>query len=253
MDKQELQNMGKDIERILKMRTFPVAVKMLRTEADIPEGALRPRRDKGYHLAQCQAFSLARRQGTTVAMLKEDHWCFAPLLAYGIIDDPDDEFVNAHTSFPRFKPGVYIGMVSAPLHKATFEPDVVLLYVTPAQLRSLLMIVKFTDQKTITSEFDPIDSCCYDIVPVVENDEFRVTVPDPGEHARAAASDDEMIFSIPGAKLPAVVEGLHRMEEMAEHDTFAHIEICPDFHRPDFYRRLFEKWGLETEPPEETP
>ena len=43
---------------------------MLEKEEDIPEGAFRPKRDKGIHLAQCQAFAMSRRDGITVAMLK---------------------------------------------------------------------------------------------------------------------------------------------------------------------------------------
>ena len=82
----DLNHYGEEIENRMILRTSPVAVKMLRTESDIPEGAIRPKRDRGQHLAQCQAFSLSRKQGTTVAMLKDDNWCWGPLFAYGLVD-----------------------------------------------------------------------------------------------------------------------------------------------------------------------
>ena len=75
---------GEELENGLLLRTSPIAVKMLEKEADIPEGAFRPFKDEGYHLAQCQAFSLSRMEGKTVAMLKEDHWCPTALMAYGM-------------------------------------------------------------------------------------------------------------------------------------------------------------------------
>ena len=37
------------MERLLRLKTFPLAVKLLEKEEDIPEGAKRPLRDWGYH------------------------------------------------------------------------------------------------------------------------------------------------------------------------------------------------------------
>ena len=66
---------AEEIERRLRLKTFPLAVKMLEKEGAIPEGAVRPKRDLGYHLATCQGFAMSRREGTLLAMLKEDMWC----------------------------------------------------------------------------------------------------------------------------------------------------------------------------------
>ncbi len=71
---EEYRGYGQEIEDLLRLDSFPIAVKMIRTEAEIPAEAVRPKRDRRQHLAQCQAFSLSRRDGETVAMLKEDHW-----------------------------------------------------------------------------------------------------------------------------------------------------------------------------------
>jgi len=54
----EFNRYGEDLERLLILRTSPIAVKMLEKEADIPEGAIRPKKDRGYHIAQCQAFAM---------------------------------------------------------------------------------------------------------------------------------------------------------------------------------------------------
>ncbi|NLA74891.1 MAG: DUF169 domain-containing protein, partial [Deltaproteobacteria bacterium] len=199
---------GKELEQLLILKDHPIAVKMLKREADIPEGAFRPKRDAGYHLAQCQAFALSRRQGKVVAMLKEDHWCFAPLMAYGLVEDPHDEFISNAVDFPCFSLGRYIGMVSASLESAPFEPDLVLIYAEPAQIRRLLMAVKHGEKRNVFSEFDAIDSCAYAIVPVIEKNEYRITIPDPGEYSRTAVRDDELIFSIPKDRLPGLIDSL---------------------------------------------
>jgi len=244
----EYNSYGEELEKALQLKTYPIAVKMLEKEEDIPEGAIRPKRDRGYHLAQCQAFAMTRRQGMTIAMLKEDHWCWAPLMAYGLVEDPHDPFVDAHTSFPRFEYGKYIGMVTAPLKSANFEPDMVLIYSNTAQLREMISVPKFQDKTLVKSEFDPIDSCVYSVVPVITGGQYRITLPDPGEASRAFAGDDEIIFSVPKDKLKGLVEGVKRSAEMKQNaDDWSHIIMMPDFPRPDFYKELFKKWGLDVE------
>jgi len=238
---------GEELEKLLLLRTAPLAIKLLEKEADIPEGAVRPKRDRGHHIAQCQAFALSRRKRETIAMLTEDHWCWAPLMGYGLVENPHDAFVDAHTSFPCLPHGKYIGLVSAPLSTATFEPDLVLVYSNTAQLRHMLISVKFQGEPNIPSEFDPIDSCVYSVVPVIENGQFRITLPDPGEFDRAAAGDDEIIFSIPRDKIGMVVEGLKKAGEMNMDYAHAAVGMQPDFPRPDFYVELFKKWGLDVE------
>ncbi len=54
---------GTDLENLLLLRTHPIAIKMLKSEDEVPQGAIRPKRDRGEHWAICQVFSLARRQG----------------------------------------------------------------------------------------------------------------------------------------------------------------------------------------------
>lgn len=248
MTLEEFRQCGEDLERSLLLKTSPIAVKMLEKEADIPAGAIRPKRDRGYHLAQCQAFAMTRRQRVTIAMLKQDHWCWAPLLAYGLVEDPHDAFVDAHTSFPRFKYGKYIGMVTGPLKSVTFEPDMVLIYSNTAQLTEMIMVPKYMDKTLVKSEFDPIDSCVYSVVPVITGGQYRITLPDPGEVSRAMAGEDEIIFSVPQDKLKSLAEGVKRsagMKQSADH--WAHLMLRPDFPRPDFYKELFKKWGLDIE------
>jgi uncharacterized protein (DUF169 family) len=48
----EVNRYGEELETLLRLQTSPIAVKMLKAEADIPDGALRPRKDRGEHYAQ---------------------------------------------------------------------------------------------------------------------------------------------------------------------------------------------------------
>ena len=260
---EEYNSYGEELERLLLLRTSPIAVKMLEKEEDIPEGAIRPKRDRGEHLAQCQAFAMSRRQRATVAMLKEDNWCWAPLIAFGLVEPPD-LFLEGKTFFPYLVAsqeaakdlaktlpclefGKYIGIVSAPLKTARFEPDLVLIYSNTAQLRTLLLAVKYREGRLVDSQFDPIDSCVYSVVPVLLTGQYRITLPDPGDYQRALAGEDEIIFSVPRDKLETVILGLRHFEEMEHGYTQHTMEMRPDFPQPEFYKMLFRMWGLDGE------
>ena len=255
----EFSSYGEELEKSLLLRTAPIAVKMLEKEADIPKEAVRPKRDRGYHLAQCQAFALTRRQGETIAMLKDDNWCWAPLIGYGLVEPLDENTISplfhivenmkaakkAARYFPRLEYGKYIGILSAPLKTVSFEPDLMLIYSNTAQLRSMLLPIKYKEGDLVKSEFDPIDSCVYSVVPAIQNGEYRITLPDPGEYERAMAGEDEIILSVPAGKLKELISGLRHFEEIKMGYTHLNMQMMPDFPQPPFYKDLFKMWGLD--------
>ena len=236
---------GDDLERILLLRSAPVAVKMLRTEADIPEGAVRPKRDMGTHLAQCQAIAMSRRDKKTIAMLKEDHWCPTAVIAYGLAEKPESMEKFTHP-YDCFELGKYIGMVSAPLQEAAFTPDAVIIYVKPSQLRALLLSLKIEDVPEVEHHFFP-PSCGWSVVNPILDGKYRVVLPDPGEYQRALTDEGDLIFTIPHKKMKTMMAALRKNEHgffsYKEHQVF----MQTDFPLPDFYKGLFKDWGMDTE------
>ena len=83
-DLKKLYDDAHDLERFLRLQTFPLAIKLLRSEDEIPADAIRPRRDSGHQYNLCQTFALSRRNGQTIAMLTEDMYCFEPVVGYGM-------------------------------------------------------------------------------------------------------------------------------------------------------------------------
>jgi len=88
-----------ELESRLRLKTFPLALKLLERDSDVPAGAVRPVKDLGYHLSLCQAFQLSRREGMTVAMQKNDMWCFEPVVGYGLAEPPD-YFLQGRNRYP---------------------------------------------------------------------------------------------------------------------------------------------------------
>lgn len=225
----DYHSFGEEIERRLRLKTFPLAMKLLEKEGDIPEGATRPKRDLGYRINACQAFSMSRRGQAMIAMLKEDMWCPEPVIGYGLAEPPE-YFLQGHNrfpesartleagkdwaqAFPRLEYGKYIGIVSAPLTIANFEPDLVMIYCDPSQLTQLLNAINWKDGHDITCRLSGHAACVYSIVTVIQNREFQVTSPCGGDRGTAVAQDDELIFTAPREALQDLVLGLRYLSK----------------------------------------
>jgi len=223
-----LHNYGEEIEKRLRLQTFPLAVKLLEKEEDVPEEAMRPIRDLGYHLPLCQAYAMSRREGMLNAMLKEDMWCFEPVVGYGLAEPPQ-YFLEGHnrfprdvatleagrnyaSDFPRLPVGKYIGVMSAPLRTANFEPDLVMIYCDSAQLSLLLLAREYKNGHDLKCSLSSHAACVYSVVPVIQTGECRVAVPCRGDHYLAMAGDNELIFTVPEEKLEDLMAGLRYLE-----------------------------------------
>ena len=243
--REEYNHCGKELEELLGLKTSPVAVKMLEKEADIPPEAVRPKKDRSYHLAQCQAFSLSRREKETIAMLKEDNWCPAPCIAYGLVGKPDDSGFKSRENYDCFDYGKYIGILTAPLKTASFEPDVVIIYADTNQLRSLLLAMRPEERPAVSGHYFP-PSCAYAVVTPMQTGEYRVVLPDPGEYARALTTEGEMMFAVPRERLSGLVADY---QKHVNESPFAHESMImrPDFPQPDFYKEIFKSWGMHAD------
>ena len=257
----EFNHNGEELERMLQLRTSPIAIKLLADEADIPGGAIRPKRDLGVQLALCQGFAMSRRNKKTVAMLKEDNWCYLPIISFGM-SPPPDFFLEGGTyakrrvaekedarrlaqGFPRLESGKYIGHLSAPLKTAVFAPDLVVIYCISNQLRLLLSALRYPRGEMVTSTLDPGGACIQCTVPVIKTGNCQVTIPCGGDRNHALAQDDELIFSVPAGKLRDLMIGLEHFEARGRgYGRFA-PDMKPEYPLSDLYVEMGRKVGLD--------
>ena len=181
---------------------------MLEKETDIPKGAFRPKRDGGYHIAQCQAFGMSRREGKTVAMLKEDHWCPTALMAYGMVRSripwQSRENLLKLRGWKIYRRGYsaskerhfYAGCRSGLFESRATQGN------APAD------DVCGGAAQVSTHLFLP--SCAHCVVDPMKTGKYCVVLPDPGEYQRALTLEEEMIFAVPQEKMPGLMAGLKR-------------------------------------------
>ena len=89
---------GRRIEEQIRPISYPLAIKMLEVEGDIPVCSQRPKRDFGACMATCQCFALSRKFGVTIAQLYEDMWCPEPVIGFGL-SEPPQYFLDGHNRY----------------------------------------------------------------------------------------------------------------------------------------------------------
>jgi uncharacterized protein (DUF169 family) len=253
---------GSDLLNMLLLRTYPIAIKMLKDETEIPQGALRPKKDLGEHYSICQAFGIVRRRGTSLAMFIQDHWCFEPIIGYGLVETPKDFLEGSGSDFfiqnkeaakarnmsmPVLPHGKYAGMALAPLDKANFEPDITVIYCNATQLRHMLFCMMRKNGYRVSSTIDPLWSCVHSVVPSLLTGECEVTVPDPGEFERGGVGDDEMMLTVPKGRMEELMSGVYHYDKMGMGYRSFGRDIRGNFKQPPYYKEYFKKWGLDTE------
>ena len=270
MDIQKYNIYGKELIELLQLRFSPIAFKLIKDESEIPEGYTRPSKELGGRFAVCQGFALVRRDRLSIAMLGQDHACVWPMIGYGMvpfdyedyvkegpgmfgsdgnieyslfIKDPEKARLFFENTFPKVPKMSHIGIIAAPLDIAKFKPDVVMNYVRPTQLRSILMAVKYISGSIPESKFDSVESCLYSTVSAIQDDDYKITVPDPGEYKRAYCDEDEMIFTAPAAKLEELVSGLRELAAMGLGYQGLNKEVEP-MAVGGFYETLLNKWNM---------
>jgi uncharacterized protein (DUF169 family) len=261
MDLDTVRKQAEEIFGINRLRTYPFGVKMLRSETEIPPGAVRPLRDLGVHLDLCQGFARTRWEGATMAMLKEDMWCFEPVVGFGLAEPPaefldgDNRFPAsvmsreaarswAQSTLPRLPTGHYVGVASAPLNRGTFEPDLFVVYCDPEQLTHILIAQNAIDGRDVECALAGHAACVYTVVPVLEKNRPAVACPCRGDRRNAMTQSNEIIFSAPIGELDDFVKALHYLDGHGWGYPWP-FELHPEPKLVDNYARLGRLMGMD--------
>ena len=223
--------LGKKLREFINPDTFPVAVKILKDESQIPSKARRPLKDLKVTMAPCQGSAMARRYGWTVAFGPDDVGCGIAAYTYGWYRLTDyagainfftkmnyvcDESAakQAVDGFRTLDMGDKLIVVYSPLEKTKIEPDVILVYVSPAQMMRLIHGATYHTGRPIQSSFSGrAGSCTEGVIGAYLDNEPKVVVAGNGDRVWAACQDYEMVMAIPAGKLAEVVEGLEKTHQ----------------------------------------
>jgi uncharacterized protein (DUF169 family) len=217
-------SLNQAIEKHIRPNTFPLGIKMLKREEDIPEKAKRPGQDMHFDSALCQGMGISRHYGWTIAVSRNDISCPIGATLFGF-QPQVDHFTEGHccagmytkdaaagakteAAAPCFDFGEYFAMVSGPLSRIDFEPDVVLLFGNPAQVMRMLTGALWESGGYIHSRFSGRTDCADEVIETMKTGKPQVILPCYGDRIFAQTQDHEMAFSFPWSFAQILVEGL---------------------------------------------
>jgi uncharacterized protein (DUF169 family)/uroporphyrinogen-III decarboxylase len=212
------------LQTYIRPQTFPVAIRMLRPGEPIPERARRPARDFGKLSMNCQVIDMARRYGWTIALTRDDSICSLGIIALGfdrathlynsgtlcegMYTETKEAGARSEAAVDKFDLGQYQALLVAPLDRATFEPDVVVVYANPAQVMRLTQASLWKEGGRLASSFEGRLVCADIIVTTMLTGRPQVILPCSGDRIFGQTQDHEMAFAIPWARMGDIVEGL---------------------------------------------
>ena len=85
----DLKEVDQILNTYIRPLTFPVAIKMLKSEDEIPEKTRRPFQQLKKKVAICQGIGMSRKLGWAVAMGKEDMQCSLGAAPFGFFKNID--------------------------------------------------------------------------------------------------------------------------------------------------------------------
>jgi uncharacterized protein (DUF169 family) len=211
--------LSEKLTRILRLRTFPVAVSLFKSAKQIPANVEVPK--LGYTF--CQLAALARLNGGVQAGTKDSIGCSHATSVLGMTDFPEDiksgkrlrasrtdeGAVKFVATLPKIKTGTYEAVMTSPFHKTQVDPDVVIVTGTPAQIMTLLNAITWIGGERISFSSTGHAAVCGEGVaaPILAK-KPQIGIPCIGARMYGLYQDDEMLMGIPGDQLGDIVSSL---------------------------------------------
>jgi uncharacterized protein (DUF169 family) len=222
------RNYGERIEALIRPATFPLAIKLIKSETEIQPEYKRPSREMGLQNFVCQNFKMARSYGWTMALTEEDINCKFARALYGWDVLTAEEKKQAEA----FSVGLYArdrvieskfgqhlysldrefaGLIISPLTRTKVIPDSIMVYCLPAQAMRFVQGYLFMEGGVLEfSAAGRVGSCHEGVIKTIKTKKPQYVTLGNGDRIWGGVQDYEVMFSCPGEKLDILVEGLEK-------------------------------------------
>jgi len=206
------------LQKTLGLSGSPVAVKLAKSREDIPGGMA----EEKEVLRHCQMVNKARKEGLVFFATADKHQCNGGAWALGLREITptlqSGEFYFKLGKFesiaackrtmdqiPHIATGKTYATLYAPLEKAPFKPDVVLVVTSPRNMLKLAQATLFQEGGRIRFEMAGIQSVCADATasPYLSG-KANYSLGCDGSRKFSGIGDDEMVMGFPAALLPEI-------------------------------------------------
>ncbi|MGE0085499.1 MAG: DUF169 domain-containing protein [Desulfococcaceae bacterium] len=220
---------SEEISRLIRPQSYPLGVKLLKDVSKLPKEAVRPSK-YGIKISLCQWTTMARRWGRIMAAVADDINCTPCLAALGLKRMKDSRPLSeyflemgyfssielAEKATKRLNPipsGEIAGIAVFPLETAPADPDIVLIYGTPAQMAVLAAAYLYHYGELIESETTGFGISCLSSLKPYFTGKPAFVHPGRGERILAGTDESEMFFTFPADYCEPLLDGLKKTHE----------------------------------------
>jgi len=211
------------LKKLLKLSGSPVAFRFATKKEEIPSGM--EKLDKT--IRHCSMVGLARKEGKIFYATAENHECNGGAWSLGL-KEITETLKNGDFYFklgkfessaackrtidrvPHLGSGDTYATMYAPLEKAPFDPQVVLVIASPWAMLKLTQSALFWVGGRIGAEFAGIQSVCADTcTQTYLNGKVNFSLGCDGSRKFSGIEDGEMVMGIPAERLPDIIAALN--------------------------------------------
>jgi len=262
IDSDLLKKLDDALTRHVRPDTYPLAVRMVTGDEELPPRTKRPKEEFGHEVAVCQTFSMARRYGWQLAVGAEDVGCPLALTAFGfkpetetfscgamchgMFTETGEAGARTERELAKFDFRKYRYILTAPLGRAAFEPHLYLVYGNSAQVMRMLTAWLWKDGGYVTSRFSGRLDCADICIETMQTGKPQVILPCYGDRVFGQTQDHEMAFTFPAGSEQAMIDGFEGTHKGGiRYPTPSFLRYKPIF--PEHYYRLFDAWDEDAQ------
>jgi uncharacterized protein (DUF169 family) len=215
---------GDELNRYLRIDTFPLGVNFLKKGNAFPEKTMTPS-SMGIKIAVCQATNIARRWGWSIGVTRDDINCIPALIGFGwrepespdaIVDylmsmayfETKDAAIKTLQKMTIMEPKRFEKLYISPLAKTKLDPDAVVIYGNPAQMMRIAQGYIYKKGGVVSSETNLGFTCANEMIWPLKEGKACFIHPGRGERTLGLTQDHEMAFSLPASQVDDLITGL---------------------------------------------
>ncbi len=222
---------SEEITRMIRPQSYLLGVKLLKDINMLPKEAVRPAK-YGIKISLCQWTTMARRWGRILGAVADDINCTPCLAALGLKRMENSKALSEYfldmgyfdsielakkaakgLGLEPIPSGEIRGIAIFPLEMAPIDPDIVLIYGTPAQMARLASGHLYHYGKLIESRTTGFGISCLSAVKTHFTDEPAFVHPGRGERILAGTDESEMFMTFPARYCESLLDGLKKTHE----------------------------------------
>ena len=224
-EKTDWERITRRIELLMRLKSFPVAFKLLEKKEEI--GKIPFMRRTEHKSTLCQLITLVRNFDWTVGADLDNFMNPMCPSIIGLTDTPEEykdgtfrsivwvrtreDGKKYEASIPRLPVGKYEAVVMAPLVYNPFEPDIVLIYANPAQMMLLINSLQFEDYEVMQFFCVGESSCSDAIARCYLTGKPSLTIPCYGERRYGHAQDEDLVMAVPAGMMEKALRGMETL------------------------------------------